>query len=61
MNSLFVGPVRTFFSDWLISFFRSMVIAAHVVLCVTEPDFLRKKNCPKNGENGTKIGFFEFI
>ena len=20
-----------------------------------------KKNCPKNGENGPKIGFFEFI
>ena len=32
----------------------------HVLLCVTEPDFL-KKTCPKNGENGQNIGFLKFI
>ena len=31
-------------------------------LCVTEPDFLNEKNfCPKNEENGPKIGFFGLI
>ena len=34
-------------------------------LCLTESDFLKKKKkkkkCTKNGENGPKKGFFEFI
>ena len=36
-------------------------------MCVVIPGRVRffekkkKKNCPKNGENGPKIGFFEFI
>ena len=29
-----------------------MVLEVHVLLCVTEPDFF----CPKNGENGSKMG-----
>ena len=31
-----------------------MVLEAFVVLCVIEPDFWRKKNCPKYGEIGLK-------
>ena len=27
----------------------------------SETDFLKKKNCPKNEENGPKIGFFECV
>ena len=38
-----------------------MVLEAHVLLCVTEADFFLKKFCPKNGENGPKIGLFGFI
>ena len=30
-------------------------------LCVTEPDFLEKRFCPKNWENGSKIEFLKFI
>ena len=33
-----------------------MVLEAHVLLCVTEPGFLKKSFCPKNGENGPKMG-----
>ena len=36
-----------------------ILIERHV--CVTEPDFLKKKNCPKKEGNGPNIGFFEFI
>ena len=34
-----------------------------MVLCITEPDFFgkKKKRSLKNGRNGLKIGFFEFI
>ena len=35
-----------------------MVLGAHVVLCMTEPDFL-KIFCPKNGENRPSLGFSE--
>ena len=39
----------------------SMVLEAHA-LCVTVRFFeKKKKNCPKNQENGSKIRFFEFI
>ena len=37
-----------------------MVLEAHVLLCVTESDLLKNFFCPKNGENGPKIGFFGF-
>ena len=40
------------------------MLEVHVVLCVTEPDFFLKKTFApkiKNGKNGPKIGFFEFI
>ena len=36
------------------------VLGGHIWMCVTEVDF-QKRNCPKNGENGSKIWLFEFI
>ena len=36
-----------------------MVLGAHVVLCMTEPDFLRKMFYLKIGENRPSPGFFE--
>ena len=27
-----------------------------MVLCVTEPDFLKKEFCPQSGENESKMG-----
>ena len=55
----FHPSVRKSSWDWLISFFLklSMVLEVYVLLCVPEPDFF----CPKNGENGPKIGFLGFI
>ena len=42
-----------------------MVLETHMKLCVTEPNFPGKFFCPKNWENGPKMGqktgFFEFI
>ena len=38
-----------------------MVLGAHVVLCMTEPDFLKKMFYPQNGENRPSPGFFECI
>ena len=38
-----------------------MVLGAHVVLCMTEPDFLKIMFCPQNGENRPSPGFFECI
>ena len=38
-----------------------MVLGAHVVLCMTEPDFLKKMVYPQNGENRPNPGFFECI
>ena len=29
--------------------------------CMKGPDFLEKKFCPQNWENGPKTDFFEFI
>ena len=37
-----------------------MVLGAHMVLRMTEPDFL-KMFCLKNGENRPSLGFFECI
>ena len=37
-----------------------MVLGAHMVLRMTEPDFL-KTFCLKNGENRPSLGFFECI
>ena len=46
--------VQKFSWNWLFSFFRelNMVLGAHVVLCMTEPDFSEKMFYPQNGENG---------
>ena len=33
-----------------------MVLGAHVVLCTTEPDFLKKVFCPKMGKIGQASG-----
>ena len=38
-----------------------MLLETHMKLCITEPDFRGNFFCPKNGENGPKTGFFEFI
>ena len=38
-----------------------MVLGAHVVLWMTEPDFLKIMFCPQNGENRPSPGFFEYI
>ena len=38
-----------------------MVLEAHAVLCMTEPDFLKIMFCPQNGENRPSAGFFEGI
>ena len=37
------------------------VLGAHVVLCMTEPDFLKIMLCPQNGENKRSLGFFEYV
>ena len=39
----------------------SMVLGAHVVLCMTQPDILKIMFCPQNGENRPSKGFFESI
>ena len=38
-----------------------MVLGAHMVLCMTEPEFLKILFCPQNGENRPSPGFFECI
>ena len=38
-----------------------MVLGAHVVLCMTEPDFFENNVLPQNGENRPSPGFFEYI
>ena len=38
-----------------------MVLEAHVVLCMTEPDFLKIMFRHQNGENRPSPGFFEVI
>ena len=38
-----------------------MVLGAHVLLCMIEPDFLKIMFCPQNGENRPSPGFFECI
>ena len=38
-----------------------MVLGAHVVLCMTEPDYLKIAFYPQNGENRSSLGFFECI
>ena len=38
-----------------------MLLGAHVVLCMTEPDFFKIMFCPQNGENRPSPGFFECI
>ena len=43
------------------NFFFNMVLGAHVVLYMTEPDFFKKMFYPQNGENRPSLGFFECI
>ena len=38
-----------------------MVLGAHAVLCMTEPDFFKIMFCSQNGENRPSLGFFECI
>ena len=38
-----------------------MVLETHMKLCLIEPDFAENFFCPKNGENGSKTGFYEYI
>ena len=55
--------VQKFSWNWLFSFFRelNMVVGNHVLLCMTEPDFLKKMFYPQNGENRPSPWFFECI
>ena len=55
--------VQTFSWTWLFTFFLelNMVLEAHVVLCMTEPDFLKIMFRHQNGENRPSPGFFEGI
>ena len=55
--------VQKFSWNWLFSFFGGleMVLGTHVVLCMTEPDFLKKIFYLQNGENRPSPGFFECI
>ena len=55
--------VQKFSWNWLFSFSRelNMVLGAHVVLRMTEPDFLKKMFYPRNGDNRPGPGFFECI
>ena len=55
--------VRKFSRDWLISFFLklSMVLGAHIYLCVTETDFLEKAKMTKNGQKWSKTWFLDFF
>ena len=50
---VFLGLARYFFSE-------NQHGEAHV-LCVSGPIFFKKIFCPKNGENGPKIGFFYLL
>ena len=38
-----------------------MMLGAHVMLCMTERDFLKIIFCPQNGENRPSPGFSECI
>ena len=39
-----------------------MMLGTHVLLCVTEPDFLKKIFLPKKwAKNGQKVEYFKFI
>ena len=38
-----------------------MVLGAHVMLCMTESDVLKKMFYPQNGENRPSPGFFECV
>ena len=38
-----------------------MVLGAHAVLCMTEPDFFKIMFYSQNGENRPSLGFFECI
>ena len=55
--------VQKFSSNWLYSFNSGNQhdVGAHVVLCMTGPDFLKIMFCPQNGENRPSPGFFECI
>ena len=59
-----IGPLAMARSwNWLFIFFRelNMMLGAQVVLCITEPDFLKKMFYSQNGENRPSPGFFECI
>ena len=48
--------------NWLFLFLEfKMELGAHVMLCMTAPNFLEIMFCPKNGENRPSLGFFECI
>ena len=49
------------FLELVLQFFLelSMVLVAHVMLCMTEPDFLKIMFGPQNGERRPSLGFFE--
>ena len=69
-NSSHKGPMKQGLSVHLSRGFLGIAYLVfskfwHVVrykkLCMAELDFLKKKNCPKNGESVQKIGFFNVL
>ena len=60
MNKVCPSFCSEVFLEFALQFFLELhvVLAAHVVLCMTEPDFLKIMSCPQNGENRPSPGFF---
>ena len=49
--------------NWLFTFYLelNMIWGTHVVVCMTELDFLKKHFCHQNGENRPSLAFFKCI
>ena len=63
MNKVCPSFCSEVFLELTLQFFLelNMVLGAHVVLRMTEPDFLKIMFFPQNGENKPTPGFFECI
>ena len=61
MNKVCPSFCSEVFLELALQFFLKphMVLGAHVVLCMTKPNFLKKMFYPQNGENRPSPGFFE--
>ena len=63
MNDVCPSFCLEVFLDLALQFFLEfyMVLGTHVVLYMTEPDFLKIMYCPQNREKRPSLGFFECI